>query len=249
MLLYTSDFLSATYLLSMEERGQFITLICLQQQHGHLELEAMETAVGYLSNNLMRLLSVDEDGRYYNERADFEIQRRKKYSQRQAEISRKRWAGNATALPIETETEIEKEIEIETEKETEKENQEKKKSTPAPAGTACGKTCGKPGGESVESVWKASTGKTEAVKQVEFDYEAEMRRLREEISAALPASSPKQVSRMATQRFLQLHPGYFAGTLSPPSRPSDLGRCAGNSWDRPDGDPPGIRQNSSSNRA
>ena len=154
MLLYTSDFLTAAYFLNMQERGQFITIICLQQQHGHLELEEMEMAVGYLSDSLMKLLSVDEDGRYYNERADFEIARRKKYSQRQAEISRKRWAGNATALPIETEKE--KEIEIETEKETEKENQEKKKLSPASANDPCGKTCGKAGGNSVESVWKSS---------------------------------------------------------------------------------------------
>lgn len=72
MILYTSDFLTRTYFLSMEERGQPITIICLNQ-HGHLELADIVNAVGFLSGGVPGLLCMDAHGRYFNEMADYEI--------------------------------------------------------------------------------------------------------------------------------------------------------------------------------
>lgn len=127
MLLYTSDFLTETYFMDMAERGQYITLICLQQQHGHLTMSLIEQAVGPLTQNVKKLFVMDEEGKYYNERADYEIARRKKYSKSQSNKAGRRWrdsadgnaaaypAADAAALPIETETETETEIESESE--------------------------------------------------------------------------------------------------------------------------------------
>lgn len=36
VLFYTSDFLSGVTFLSMEQRGQYITLLCTQHQHGSI---------------------------------------------------------------------------------------------------------------------------------------------------------------------------------------------------------------------
>lgn len=129
MLFYTSDFLTGVTLLNMKERGQYITLLCLQQQLGHMSLKQMQTAVGKMSEALMEKFIQDDEGLYYNRRADIEINKRKAHSMKQRENAQKRWSGNtgeepehipngchgicggnAMALPLENENEIESEI-------------------------------------------------------------------------------------------------------------------------------------------
>lgn len=226
MLLYTSDFLAGTYLLSMEERGQFITIICLQQQHGHMELGDIEIAVGFLSDNLLKLLSVDEDGKYYNERADFEIARRKKYSQKQSDISRKRWAGNATALPIETEKEkeTEKGIETETGIGSEKED-DPLPSVKTPAETLLRKpavqTPEKPEALPEARRVQGVTVRTPVQpRSQEVDFEGEIRRLKAEARASHPNCPEQQISHLALGAFLRQYPGYFTGVPAPPAESS-----------------------------
>lgn len=123
MLLYTADFLTGVQLMDMKERGQYITLICLQQQRGHMTEKEMVKAVGRLSPEVRSKFVEDEEGRLYNERAEFEIRRRDAHRKRQAENISKRWNipneqfgifdgntnGNTVVLPLETETEIYKE--------------------------------------------------------------------------------------------------------------------------------------------
>ena len=101
MLFYTSDFLTGVLLLSMYERGQYITLICLQQQAGHLSLEQMQKAVGKVSPAVLEKYVQDENGLYYNVRAEKEINRRLKHSQKQTENINKRWNKNTTDVPNE----------------------------------------------------------------------------------------------------------------------------------------------------
>lgn len=91
MLFYTSDFLTGVTLLNMKERGQYITLLCLQQQLGHMTLKQMQTAVGKLSEAVMGKFIQDDDGLYYNRRADIEIKKRTAHSQKQRENVQKRW--------------------------------------------------------------------------------------------------------------------------------------------------------------
>ena len=67
VLFYTSDFLVGVMCLTMEERGQYITLLCLQHQRGHLTKKEMELAVGKVSPDVMVKFTEDADGKYYNE--------------------------------------------------------------------------------------------------------------------------------------------------------------------------------------
>lgn len=99
MLFYTSDFLTGVTLLSMKERGQYITLLCLQQQLGHMTLKQMTTAVGKLSEAVAGKFVQDEDGLYYNIRADIEINKRKAHSDKQRENVQKRWNKNTELIP------------------------------------------------------------------------------------------------------------------------------------------------------
>lgn len=79
VLFYTSDFLVGCSALTMEERGQYITLLCLQHTTGHLSKKAMSLAVGTVSPDVMTKFQEDEDGLYFNERMDEEIEAREKY--------------------------------------------------------------------------------------------------------------------------------------------------------------------------
>ena len=120
MLFYTSDFLTGVTLLNMKERGQYITLLCLQQQMGHMSLTQMQTAVGRLSPALLSKYVQDEDGLYYNRRADEEIRKRHAHCEKQKKNIERRWSkdtmkdttaipesyhGNTTVIPLENESE------------------------------------------------------------------------------------------------------------------------------------------------
>ena len=110
VLFYTSDFLAGAALMTMKERGQYITLLCLQREHGHMTPEEMQRAVGKLSENVQGKFVEDGDGKLYNERMEQEIEKRKAHSQKQRENVLKRWNkpkgvvgtcdGNTTVLPL-----------------------------------------------------------------------------------------------------------------------------------------------------
>ena len=50
VLFYTSDFLSGCALMDMRERGQYITLLCLQRERGHMTMQEIIRAVKKPSN-------------------------------------------------------------------------------------------------------------------------------------------------------------------------------------------------------
>jgi len=76
-LFYTSDFLSGVVDLTMEERGQYITLLCLQHQKGFLNEKTIRLCVGSVSVDVMSKFKQSEDGNYYNERLLEEVEKRK----------------------------------------------------------------------------------------------------------------------------------------------------------------------------
>lgn len=88
-LLYSSDFLVGCSDLTMEERGQYITLLCLQHQKGHLTQKTICLSLGSVSDSVLSHFSVDEIGSYYNKRLDFEIEKREKYSESRRENGKK----------------------------------------------------------------------------------------------------------------------------------------------------------------
>lgn len=79
VMFYTADFLVGIQGLTMEERGQYITLLCLQHQQGHLSEKTMLLTVGNLSEDVKAKFLKDENGLYYQLRMDEETEKREAY--------------------------------------------------------------------------------------------------------------------------------------------------------------------------
>lgn len=109
-LFYSSDFLSGVSDLTMEERGQYITLLCLQHQKGHLSSKVISLCVGNATADVLQKFSIDEEGLYFSTRLEVEISKRREHSQKQRERALDGWkkrkaTADATALPLENENE------------------------------------------------------------------------------------------------------------------------------------------------
>lgn len=79
VLFYTGDFMTGCSCLTMEERGQYITLLCLQHQIGHLNEKTIRLSLGSVSVDVLQKFKKDENGNYYNERMDDEIKKRSQF--------------------------------------------------------------------------------------------------------------------------------------------------------------------------
>ena len=117
-LFYSSDFLTGVQDLTMEERGQYITLLCIQHQKGRLSRKAVALAVVNATADVMAKFKEDEQGLFYNERLEIESIKRKEHSEKQRQRAIKGWekrkkeneaTADATALPLENENENEDE--------------------------------------------------------------------------------------------------------------------------------------------
>lgn len=80
-LFYSSDFLSGTMLMTDEEIGQYIKLLCLQHQKGHLKEKDMLNICKTYNEDIFSKFIKDEEGNYYNERLEYESNKRKAYSE------------------------------------------------------------------------------------------------------------------------------------------------------------------------
>lgn len=78
-LFYSSDFMTGCSDLTMEERGQYITLLCLQHQKGHLSEKTTRLTVGSVSVDVLKKFTKDADGNFFNERLEKEILLRQKF--------------------------------------------------------------------------------------------------------------------------------------------------------------------------
>ena len=79
ILFYTGDFLNGCTDLTFEERGQYITLLCLQHQKGHLSEKTIRLTVGSVSVDVLKKFIKDEESNYYNDRMDEEIKKRQHF--------------------------------------------------------------------------------------------------------------------------------------------------------------------------
>ena len=89
VLFYTSDFLSGVMDLDMEERGQYITLLCAQHQKGHLSEKTIRLLVGSVSVSVLEKFTVDLHGLYYNQRMEEEISKRLNFIDSRVENGKK----------------------------------------------------------------------------------------------------------------------------------------------------------------
>jgi len=80
-LFYSSDFLSGICDLTMEERGQYITLLCLQHQKGNLSEKTIRLSVGSVSVDVLKKFAQDESGNFYNKRLVSEIEKRNNFTE------------------------------------------------------------------------------------------------------------------------------------------------------------------------
>jgi hypothetical protein len=80
-LFYSSDFLSGTMLMTDEQVGKYIRLLCIQHQHGHMTEKDMIKICKTYDEDIFSKFIHDADGKYYNERLDAEIGKRIAYSE------------------------------------------------------------------------------------------------------------------------------------------------------------------------
>ena len=80
-LFYSSDFLSGTMLMSDEDVGKYIRLLCLQHQKGHLKEKEMLNICKEFNEDIFSKFKKDEEGKYFNERLEEESNKRKAYSE------------------------------------------------------------------------------------------------------------------------------------------------------------------------
>lgn len=80
-LFYSSDFLTGVRLMTYEEIGKYITLLCLQHQQGHLSEDDMDAICGVYIPRIYSKFQQDSDGKYFNNRLEIEGIKRAKYTE------------------------------------------------------------------------------------------------------------------------------------------------------------------------
>ena len=81
VLFYTSDFLSGTFTMTNEQKGKYITLLCLQHQQGYLTEQDLIMICGGEDEKVFSKFSKNGDGNYYNDRMKTESEKRRAYTE------------------------------------------------------------------------------------------------------------------------------------------------------------------------
>ena len=80
-LFYSSDWISGTMFLSAEQKGKFIDLLCAQHQKGRLRKKDMLHICKTYDEDIFCKFRRDSEGLYFNEKLEFEQNRRRAYSE------------------------------------------------------------------------------------------------------------------------------------------------------------------------
>lgn|GEM_PF-2105923 len=97
-LFYSNDFEVRTKFFNHEQVGKYIRLLITQHQFGHLSKEQVISTVGSWDDAIMAKFTVGTDGLFFNERLDFEINKRKAFTDsRKANASHKHSTSFASA--------------------------------------------------------------------------------------------------------------------------------------------------------
>lgn len=81
VLFYTSDFLSGTFTMDYEQKGKYITLLCIQHQKGFLTEKDLRTVLVDTDIEVFDKFILAEDGFYYNMKMKECAEKRKSYSE------------------------------------------------------------------------------------------------------------------------------------------------------------------------
>ncbi|MGN1301805.1 MAG: hypothetical protein ACI4U9_04725 [Clostridia bacterium] len=87
-LFYSNDFLSGTMLMSNEEIGIYIKILCIQHQQGHLKKDDLLNMGA--TEKILSKLKIDNEGAYYNERLELEANKRRAYSESRSNNRKKK---------------------------------------------------------------------------------------------------------------------------------------------------------------
>ena len=87
-LFYSNDFLSGTFLMSNEQVGKYIRLLCLQHQKGNLSKKDMMNICKTYDEDIVNKFTINKDGNYFNTRLKDEFEKRRAYSESRS-INRK----------------------------------------------------------------------------------------------------------------------------------------------------------------
>lgn len=85
-LFYSQDFYTGVATLNWEDRGKYISLLCLMHQQGRMNEETIRFLVGSISDNLKSKFNIDENGLWYNKRLELEAEKRSKYTESRRNI-------------------------------------------------------------------------------------------------------------------------------------------------------------------
>jgi uncharacterized phage protein (TIGR02220 family) len=78
-LFYSQDFLTGVQDLTMEERGQYITMLCVQHQKGSVSSKWLSICLPDASTDVLKKFEKNENGDLYSPRLAEEIEKRKGY--------------------------------------------------------------------------------------------------------------------------------------------------------------------------
>lgn len=81
MMLYTSDFLTGTMLMTNEQVGKYIRLLCYEHQHGRMREKDMLNMCSTYDEDIFCKFKTDDAGLYYNCRLEEEQNKRIAYSE------------------------------------------------------------------------------------------------------------------------------------------------------------------------
>lgn len=80
-LFYSSDFITGVAFMSDEQVGKYIRLLCFQHLHGHLTEKHMMHICKTYDAEIFAKFKKDENGLYYNQRVEDEINKRKNFTE------------------------------------------------------------------------------------------------------------------------------------------------------------------------
>jgi len=98
-LFYAQDWITGTLTMTMEERGQYITILAVMHQTGRLDEKTISFLVGNVSDNLKNKFSIDSDGKWFNKRLEEEIEKRAKFAESRRKNGSKGGRPKASAKP------------------------------------------------------------------------------------------------------------------------------------------------------
>ena len=90
-LFYPNDWAGGTMGMTYEEKGAYMDLLIMQFNRGHMTSHMIGQTVGKLFGQIEDKFEIDSDGKYFNERLESEIEKRRKHSKQQSENVQKRW--------------------------------------------------------------------------------------------------------------------------------------------------------------